>query len=208
MNLFKLSNRILDLKLTASELTVFAYLCSIRASKMLIGDMVKVRQSVIAEKCGIKTSATVSRIIRSLQEKGFIDMIIPTEKANRMRSTNSYIIKKLSHSDGFFYVQKNIFCGRLNPRQIRVYLFIARSYSHKLGYCWNSYNDIAKQLGMKRTDVINTIKELTHSKFIRKICRHSHENKRVFVDNIYIIVMHGKNVIRKNCQKKLGCPFP
>ena len=57
-----LPNSLLDMKLTANELAVLFYISSIYSGKK----QVRVRQAVIARRCGIKTTQTVSRITASL----------------------------------------------------------------------------------------------------------------------------------------------
>ena len=76
----------------------------------------------------------------------------------------------------------------LVPRQMLVYLFLCKSFSTVLHDCWNSYNDISAQIGMKRESVIQTIQELVELGMIVRMQRRSKENRRVFVDNHYSIV--------------------
>ena len=76
----------------------------------------------------------------------------------------------------------------LTPRQMLVYLFLCKSFSTVLHDCWNSYNDISAQIGMKRESVIQTIRELVELGMIVRMQRRSKENRRVYVDNHYSIV--------------------
>ena len=58
----KLSNAIFSLGLTAQELAVYAYLCSLPSEQpMFEGTAVKVKQATIAQKCGMKAAQTVSK---------------------------------------------------------------------------------------------------------------------------------------------------
>lgn len=91
----------------------------------------------------------------------FVQRIIRTRKADANLVTNSYILNKPSISGGYFFVDRMNFDGLMNARQMRMFLFLSRSYSNQLKYCWNSYTDIAKQLGIKRSDIIPN---LSHQK--------------------------------------------
>lgn len=207
MSHFKLSNKILDLGLTTSELHVFTYLCSIHSTtSTLLGDLVKVKQATIAEKCLINKVDTVSNIISRLMQKGLIQRIIRTRKADGNKGTNSYILNKPSLTGGYFYVDRFNFNGLLNSRQMRMFLFMSRSYNNKLDYCWNSYADISKQLGIKRSDAIATIKELIELHVITKKRTKSRDNYKIFVDNHYSIIFKvaHKRISRKiKARKKL-----
>ena len=68
MSIVKLSNQIFDLKLTASELTVYAYMCSLPSEYIMLDGAaaVKVKQATIASKCGIKAVQTVANAITSV----------------------------------------------------------------------------------------------------------------------------------------------
>lgn len=104
MNLCKLSNRILDLGLTASELHVFAYLYSIHNSTTttLLGDLVKVKQSIIVVKCCIAKTETVSKIISQLMQKGLVQRIVRTRKADGNLGTNSLYNQQAVHFGRLF----------------------------------------------------------------------------------------------------------
>ncbi len=91
--------------------------------------------------------------------------------------------------------------GQLVPRQLTIYLFICKSFSMQLKDCWNSYNDIAAQTGMKRETIIETIAELESLKLIRRSKRKAKENKRVYVDNHYFLIMYIRGTLRKKCKK-------
>lgn len=196
MSRFKLSNNIFKSGLSANEMAVYAYMCSLPTETPTFnGSAIKVKQSTIAQKCGIKAVQTVSKIISRLAEKGFIEPLKRSIKANKHKGTYTYIINKMPTSKDFFFVDRYIF-GRLVPRQIMIYLFICKCYSPVLNDCWNSYNDISEQTGIKRETIIQTINELSEMKFIVRNKRKSKENKRVFVDNHYQLVFYVKGTFR------------
>lgn len=203
MSRFKLSNQIFELGLDAQEMCVFAYLCSLpTAQRTITGETtVRVKQSTIAQNCGIRALQTVARIISCLQEKGLVELLGRSVKVNRHKGTYGYAVKQLPLDGGYFFVDRHIF-GMLNPRQIMIYLFICKSYSPTLHDCWNSYNDIAEQTGMKRETVIRTVNELVGLHLIVRCRRKARDNKRVFVDNHYQVIFFiqgsfkGKKTVR------------
>ncbi len=206
LSYIKLPNKILDMSLTANELAVLFYLSSIYASER---DTVCVKQSTIAKKCGIKTTQTVSKITASLSNKG---LIICRRCIYDDNSTGMiyYTLKLPKASKGYFLVQRHILNEQLSPAQIRVYLFICRSLSPSLGRCWNSYNDLAKLIGISRSKAIEIVAQLVGKNVIRKHKIKTRSNKRVYGDNHYTVVCYvPHHPIRKrrcrSCDKKKGC---
>ena len=209
MSNIKLSNKIFDLGLNAKELSIYAYLCSLPSDyPMFDGTAVKVKQVTIAQKCGIKAAQTVAKVIDSLAAKGLVVPIKRSIKSNGHKGTYIYEVKKLPTTDSFFFVDRSAF-GRLVPRQMMIYLFICKSFSLQLWDSWNSYNDIAAQTGMKRETIIDTIAELEKMKLIRKNKRKARDNKRVFVDNHYFLIVYITGRIRKHCKKiaRMYCEY-
>ena len=202
MSKFRLSNNIFSLGLDTKELSVYAYLCSLPSVQdMLDGKAtVKVKQSTMAEKCGIKAVQTVVRIIRSLKEKGLVEPMERSTKSDHHKGTYTYAVTKQPTEKEYFVVDRHVL-GTLNPRQMTVYLFLCKAYSNVLRDSWNSYNDIAAQLRMKRETVIQTISELAELKAIVRMRRKSRENRRVFVDNHYQIIFYIPGRIRKGKKK-------
>ena len=209
MSNIKLSNKIFELSLTAKELSIYAYLCSLPNDyPMLDGAAVKVKQATIAQKCGLKAVQTVSKVIDSLAAKGLVVPEKRSTKANGHKGTYIYEVKKLPTNDSFFFVDRSVF-GKLVPRQLMIYLFICKSFSIQLNDCWNSYNDIAAQTGMKRETIIETISELEQLKLLRRNKRKAKDNKRVYVDNHYFLIMYVRGKIRKQCKKiaRMYCEY-
>lgn len=200
----KLSNAIFSLGLTAQDLAVYAYLCSLPSEQpMFEGTAIKVKQATIAQKCGIKSSQTVAKIINRLTEKSLVRPLERSTKRNGHKGTYTYEVKKLPTEDSFFFADREIF-GKLIPRQIMIYLFICKSFSIQLNNSWNSFNDISKQTGMKRETVIQTIDELEQLRYIRRSRRKAKDNRRVYVDNHYFLIVYVKGRIRKKQGKKIA----
>ena len=214
MSRFKLSNQIFELGLDAQEMSVYAYLCSLPTDRYTIDGaaVICVKQSTIAERCGIKAVQTVSKIIDRLSVRELVEPLGRSVKANRHKGTYSYAVRKQEQKSGYFFMERRIF-GTLNPRQMMIYLFICKSFCTDLNICWNSYNDIAEQTGMKRESVIQTVTELVEMKLLVRIRRRSRDNRHVFVDNIYQIIRFEagkirKKIVRLHCKynRTLGLP--
>lgn len=200
MSYCKISNTIFDLGLDVQELSIYVYLSGLPSDMPSFdGNVVSVKQSTIASKCGIKAVQTVSKIIARLIDKGLIDSLGRSKKRNGYNGTYSYNVKKLPTQDSFFTFDRYIF-GRLNPRQLVVYLFICKSFSFQINDCWNSYNDISRQTGLKRETAISTVNELANMKLIVRFRRRSKSNRRVYVDNHYQIIPY---ISRKSLRKGL-----
>ena len=202
MSLFKLSNHIFKLGLDAQELSVYAYLCSLPASGFTLqgAAVISVKQRTIAANCGIKSPVTVSKTIDRLREKGLVDYLERQYKANGHKGAYWYAVTKQKNDTGFFMIDRRVF-GMLTPRQMLVYLFLCKSFSTVLYDCWNSYNDIAAQIRMKRETVVQTVRELVGLGLIVRMQRRSKENRRVYVDNHYSIVRFEVGHIRAKMPK-------
>ena len=202
MSIFRLSNSIFALGLDAQELSVYAYLCSLPAAGFTLqgAAVISVKQRTIAANCGIKSPVTVAKTIDRLREKGLVDYLERGTKANGQRGTYSYAVTVQQTDKGYFTVDRRVF-GMLSPRQMFVYLFLCKSFSTVLYDCWNSYNDIAAQIGMKRETVVQTVRELAGLGLIVRMQRRSKKNRRVFVDNHYSIVRFEVGHIRVKMPK-------
>ena len=202
MSIFRLNNSIFALGLDAQELSVYAYLCSLPASGFTLqgAAVISVKQRTIAANCGIRSPVTVSNTIDRLREKGLIDYLERNKKANGHHGTYCYAVTKQQTDTGYFMVDRHIF-GMVNPRQMLIYLFLCKSFSPTLNDCWNSYNDIAEQIGMKRETVVQTVRELVELGLIVRMQRRSKENRRVYVDNHYSVVRFEVGHIRARMPK-------
>ena len=91
MSIIKLSNKIFELGLTSKELSIYAYLCSLPNDyPMFSGTAIKVKQSTIAQKCGIKSVQTVAKVINSLAEEGLVIPLKRSVKDNGYKGTYLY----------------------------------------------------------------------------------------------------------------------
>ena len=213
MSLYKLSNKIFGLGLTARELSIYAYLCSLPpiSTTTTGAAVITVKQTTIAQNCGIRSTTTVSRAIERLYTLGLVEPLERQKKAHK-KGTYIYAVTKQSLHDGYFFAERRVF-GQLVPRQLVIYLFMCKAQSAELGHSWNSYKDIAEQTGMKRESVIQTVTELVEMKLLVRIRRRSRDNRHVFVDNIYQIIRFEagkirKKIVRLHCKynRTLGLP--
>lgn len=198
MSKYRLSNYIFALGLNPAELSVYAYLCSIHTKIKTLDEanVIHVKQSTIALNCGIKAVQTVSKIIARLKEKGLIEPLERSTKTNHHKGTYSYAVKQLQTDTDYFYAERSVF-GNLVPRQLTIYLFICKSFDYNLNICWNSFNDISEQTGMKRETVIQTINELVELKYIVRLKRKSKTNRKVYIDNHYQLILYVRGRIYK-----------
>lgn len=180
-NRFKMSNSIFDYGLTANELHIYTVLCSLY-SNSYYHNIVTIKQSSIAEKCGFKTTETVSRGIATLCGKGLIKRADRFIKRNGDLGTYHYTITLPQEQGRYFYVSRKII-GKLNSVQMRMYLFICKCLDPRSGECWNSYNDIANALRIKRNKVIETIKQLIGLNVIERIRKRKTDGS--YSDNHY-----------------------
>lgn len=82
-------------------------------------------------------------------------------------------------------VDRKVFEYGLTSKQLKLYLFINKCIDKKLGYCWNSYKDLASSLNLKRSETITLIKQLVVMKKLRKIRKLRYDNRNEYSDNIY-----------------------
>ena len=146
MPYFRMNNEILDLGLTPNEIKVAVYLYSCVFKNCFA---VQIKQSTIAEKCGIKREETVGSIVCKLQRKGIIERVKRPVRANGRLGTYIYIL------------------GKLTGVQLRMYLFVCRAVTKK-NDMWNSFNDISRALQISKNKIVSVIKELVELGFIIK----------------------------------------
>lgn len=204
---FRMNNNIFDVetdengktkpRLSAIQMQVLAALYSIAPFKASQGTIdsvfdtyrVKVRQSVLAQNCNCSVS-TIKRAITGLIEKGYIEAKARCEyiKDNqRFLGTYTYFLPKIARK-GYFYVNRKAL-ALLSKTQTRVYLFICKCIDSTKNFksCWNSFNDIARQLKLHRNSVVQTIKELVELKVISKQHNKDEYIKDLYYDNFYSV---------------------
>lgn len=204
MSLFKLSNRIFEQGLSVKELCIYAYLCSIHATEQTLEhqSIIHVKQSTIGENCGISSVQTVKKVMDKLIDKGLVTQLQRSVKHGGYKGTYYYSIKQLPPTGGYFFVERKAL-KQLTPRQMFVYLFICKSWDATRNDCWNSFQDISEQTGMKREVVIQTINELRQMHCIVRLHRRSEDNRHVYVDNHYQVIQYVTSRIRGKIKERL-----
>ena len=155
MSLFKLSNHIFEQGLSVKELCVYAYLCSIHATERTLEreDVVHVKQTTIAENCGISSVQTVKKIIDSLIEKRMVTQLNRSVTHGGYKGTYYYGVRKLPAEKEYFFVErKALRQGQMTTRQMFLYLFICKSWDRERNDCWNSFQDITQRTQTKTPD--------------------------------------------------------
>lgn len=168
--------------LSAVQMQVLAVMYSLAPFKT---NRVKVRQSVLAKKCGC-SEITIRRAVAALYDKGYIVSMTRDDRYasdnTRLLGTYTYVLAPIK-SKGFFYVSRKAL-ELLDKVQTRVYLFICKC-SRKTMDCWQSFSDIAAKLRLARNSVVNTIRELVAKQVIERV--HNHSSDGSFNDNTYVL---------------------
>lgn len=183
-NYFRLPNNIFTYSLSTTELCVATALYSIKSNRVCKSNHIVIAtQESICRITGIKTKATVAKAVNDLINKGVIKWAKRNKKSNGYLGAYIYALPKVNNS--YSIVKRSIFKQGLTPSELRVFLFINKCISSKLNICWNSYNDISKQLGMARSRVIELINKLVSKGVIYR--RNNKKNDGSFADNKYAI---------------------
>ena len=188
---FRMNNNIFDMEtdengqskpvLSAIQMRVLAALYSLAPFNTY---RVKVRQSVLAERCGCSIS-TIKRAVDILLEKKYIKSAARDEIYSgdmKLLGTYTYVLPAIVKK-GYFYVSRKALAV-LDKLQTRVYLFLCKC-SRRTMDCWNSFSDIAKQLKLQRNAVVKTIRELAEKEVISRT--HNKKKDGSFNDNTYTI---------------------
>lgn len=184
-NYYKMPNDIFGGKLSAGEIKVLAALYSLRSKSIYRGQKyVKVNQATIARICGFSSARTVSSAIAKLSLYGYIRAI--RRYYADYHKLDAYVYTLPVMRKNYFFVDRKIFKHKLTSAQFRMYLFFCKAANPSNKRCWNSFNDIANALGIKRTVVVKTVKELISMKLIRKYRIKKSDGS--FSDNHYKVI--------------------
>ena len=167
-DLFKMPNSIFIANLNTTQMKVLAALYSLRSRTIHNGKKyVRISQKALKKMCGIKSTRTISDAANALCRLGYIERIDRYYDDYKRLGTFVYTIPVVS-GRGFFFVSRRIFKYELSSAQLRMYLFFCKCADSGSGWFWNSYNDICAALRLKRSAVIQTVKELCCKGLIRK----------------------------------------
>ena len=198
-DLFKLPNSIFTADLTPIQYKMIAALYSLRSRSIYKGNKyIKISQKALKKICGIKSTQTISDAANALCRLGYIKRIDRYYDDYKKLGTYVYTLPVVTGRD-FFFVSRLFLKYELTAAQTRMYLFFCKCADSASRWFWNSYNDIRAALKLKRSAVIQTVKELCSMGLIKK--RSVKKKDGSLSDNHYKVVTL-KPPKRKIKQKK------
>ncbi len=199
-DLFKMPNDIFDAPLNATELMVLAAVYSLRSRSIHKGvKYVRVNQQTIATLCGLKSTKTVSKAIDKLRRLEYNKRIDRYYDDYKKLGSYVYAIPVI-RGRAFFFVNRRFLRFGLTAAQTRMYLYCCKcADSHSMRF-WNSYNDICSALHLKRSAVVQTLKELVSLGLIRKYRVRKKDGS--YSDNHYRIIALKPPRIRRRKGKR------
>ncbi|MBR1481509.1 MAG: helix-turn-helix domain-containing protein [Ruminococcus sp.] len=199
-DLFKMPNDIFSAPLNATELMVLAAVYSLRSRSVYKGrKYVKVNQKTIATLCGLKTTATVSKAINKLLRLGYIERIDRYYDDYKKLGSFVYTIPVI-RGRAYFFVNRRFFKYHLTAAQTRMYLYCCKCADSRSKRFWNSYNDICSALHLKRSAVIQTVKELIVLGLLKKYRVRKKDGS--YSDNHYKVVAFKPPRIRRKGKRR------
>jgi DNA-binding MarR family transcriptional regulator len=167
-DLFKLPNSIFTANLSTTQFKVIAALYSLRSRSIINGyKYVKISQKALKKICGVKSTQTISDAANALCRLGYIKRIDRYYDDYKKLGAFVYTLPVVTGRD-FFFVSRRFFKYLLTAAQTRMYLFFCKCADSSSRWFWNSYNDICASLNLKRSAVIQTVKELCSIGLIKK----------------------------------------
>lgn len=198
-DLFKMPNDIFDAPLNATELMVLAAVYSLRSRSIHKGvKYVRVNQKTIAALCGLKSTKTVSKAMDKLRRLEYIKRIDRYYDDYKKLGSYVYAIPVIK-GRAFFFVNRRFLRFGLTAAQTRMYLYCCKCADSRSMRFWNSYNDICSALHLKRSAVVQTLKELVSLGLIRKYRVRKKDGS--YSDNHYRIIALKPPRIRRRTGK-------
>ena len=207
-DLFKMPNDIFQAPLNATELTVLAAVYSLRSRTVSRGKKyIKVNQKTIAALCGFKSTKTVSNAMNKLVRLGYIERI--DRYYNDYKKLGSFVYTvPIIRGRAYFFVNRRFFKYHLSAAQTRMYLYCCKCAESRSMRFWNSYNDICSALHLKRSAVVQTIKELVIFGLLKKYKVRKKDGS--YSDNHYKVVAlkpPKRKIMRKKRRSRLALGF-
>ena len=207
-DLFKMPNDIFQAPLNATELTVLAAVYSLRSRTVSRGKKyIKVNQKSIAALCGFKSTKTVSNAVNKLVRLGYIERIDRYYDDYKKLGSFVYTVPVI-RGRAYFFVNRRFFKYHLSAAQTRMYLFCCKCAESRSMRFWNSYNDICSALHLKRSAVVQTIKELVIFGLLKKYKVRKKDGS--YSDNHYKVVAlkpPKRKIMRKKRRSRLALGF-
>ena len=207
-DLFKMPNDIFQAPLNATELTVLAAVYSLRSRTVSRGKKyIKVNQKTIAALCGFKSTKTVSSAVNKLVRLGYIERIDRYYDDYKKLGSFVYTVPVI-RGRAYFFVNRRFFKYHLSAAQTRMYLYCCKCAESRSMRFWNSYNDICSALHLKRSAVVQTIKELVFFGLLKKYKVRKKDGS--YSDNHYKVVAlkpPKRKIMRKKRRSRLALGF-
>lgn len=207
-DLFKMPNDIFQAPLNATELTVLAAVYSLRSRTVSRGKKyIKVNQKSIAALCGFKSTKTVSNAVNKLVRLGYIERIDRYYDDYKKLGSFVYTVPVI-RGRAYFFVNRRFFKYHLSAAQTRMYLYCCKCAESRSMRFWNSYNDICSALHLKRSAVVQTIKELVFFGLLKKYKVRKKDGS--YSDNHYKVVAlkpPRRKIKRKKRRSRLALDF-
>ena len=196
-DLFRMPNKIFDMnmRLSATELTVLAALYSLRGVCYKNKKYVRISQKAIATMTGL-TPKTISRIIDKLNRLNLILEVRRYFVDEHKLGTYHYALPIVDFK--YFLVSSKIFKIKLTASEFRMYLYCCKCADSRTMQFWNSFNDICNQLNLHRSSVIATLKSLIKKGLISRYRVKKKDGS--YADNYYqinTILIHKPKIQRK-----------
>lgn len=191
---FYIPNSLIETKMLASDLSVAIYLYSVGqayGNQNLLGLTAKARQQTIASACKMSVES-VSRAVKRLQKRGII--IAKERRINRKGHLGTYTYTLKAIAGKYFRMCRSV-AKLLEPKELRIYALMCKLKGSVSNMFYHSYSDLAKMLGIGRSEIIKLIKRLIDLNVIHRL--HQRTRQGDFGENRYYIFRRIKGCIKR-----------
>lgn len=191
---FYIPNSLIETKMLSSDLAVAIFLYSVGqayGNENLLGLAVKVKQETIAAACSMSVES-VSRAVKRLQERGII--IAKERRINRKGHLGTYTYTLKAIAGKYFRMCRSV-AKLLEPKELRIYALMCKLKGSISNMFYHSYSDLAKIIGIGRSEIIKLIKRLIDLNVVHRL----HQRTRLgdFGENRYYIFRRVKGCIKR-----------
>ena len=191
---FYIPNSLIETKMLSSDLAVAIFLYSVGqayGNENLLGLAVKVKQETIAAACSMSVES-VSRAVKRLQERGSI--IAKERRINRKGHLGTYTYTLKAIAGRYFRMCRSV-AKLLEPKELRIYALMCKLKGSVSNMFYHSYSDLAKMIGIGRSEIIKLIKRLIDLNVIHRL--HQRTRQGDFGENRYYIFKRVKGFIKR-----------
>ena len=191
---FYIPNSLIETKMLSSDLAVAIFLYSVGqayGNENLLGLAVKVKQETIAAACSMSVES-VSRAVKRLQERGII--IAKERRINRKGHLGTYTYTLKAIAGKYFRMCRSV-AKLLEPKELRIYALMCKLKGSISNMFYHSYSDLAKMIGIGRSEIIKLIKRLIDLNVVHRL--HQRTRQGDFGENRYYIFRRVKGCIKR-----------